>query len=220
MVSMHTLWSRGYAFGWLSLIWLEEPGPAIEGGVLMTRTSLQLKREGSCLLSNNVLCSLFKRLWRHHVWREVKLWSSWRRRRDAMTTAVRGSEIIYKYLCGICRKSVWLPGLLSPEQGGTCVWEKIFLSYRRGVGWAGKWAEEQGHSRTVINELQDRSRSRGNTWGLQLRSLRSTRIDTRWLSHTNLIQITPWACDCFHQIRYSTWCEPVPAPRRLLKDRQ
>lgn len=32
-------------------------------------------------------CSLFKKLWRHHMWRKVKLWTSWRRRRDAMTTA-------------------------------------------------------------------------------------------------------------------------------------
>lgn len=78
---------------------------------------------------------------------------------------VRDSEIIYKYLCDICRKSVWLPGLLSPERGGTCVWEKIFLSYRRGVGWFGKWAEEQGNSRAVINEWQDRSGSCRNTWG-------------------------------------------------------
>lgn len=78
---------------------------------------------------------------------------------------VRGSEIIYKYLCDICRKSVWFPGLLSPEGGGTCVWGKIFPSYRRDVGWAGKWAGEQGNSRAVINELQDRSRSCRNTWG-------------------------------------------------------
>lgn len=32
------------------------------------------------------------------------------------------------------RKLVRLPGLLSPGRGGTCVWEEIFLSYRRGVG--------------------------------------------------------------------------------------
>lgn len=46
----------------------------------------------------------------------------------------------------------------------------------------------------------------GACQGLQLRRLRSAGIDTRWLGHTNLIQIPPRPCDCFHQIRYSTWC--------------
>lgn len=96
---MHILWSHGYAFGCLSLIWVEEPGAAMEGGVLVPRTTVfSWKREGRCLIRNHVLCSLFKRLWGHHMWREVNLWRSpegeggmqWQQQ------GVQGSEILYK----------------------------------------------------------------------------------------------------------------------------
>lgn len=74
---------------WLSFVTLSGEARSSHRGWCVgdQDNSFQLKREGSCLIRNSVLCSLFKRLWRHHVWREVKLWTSWRRRRDAMTTA-------------------------------------------------------------------------------------------------------------------------------------
>lgn len=57
----------------------------------------------------------------------------------------------------------------------------------------------------------------GTCEGLQLRRLRSARIDTRWVSRTNVIQITLWACDYFHQIRYSTWCSACASFARAVE---
>lgn len=76
----------------------------MESGVLMTRTSFQLKREGSCLIRNNVLFSrgygdtMCEGRLSNHLPEGGEM--QWQQQR------VRGSEIFYKYLCDICRKSV------------------------------------------------------------------------------------------------------------------
>lgn len=111
-------------------------------------------------------------------------------------------------------KLVWLTGLLSPGWSDLCVWEKTFPSYRRGVGWVEEMAEEQGYGRTVINELQEGSRSSGNTWRSAAmepllhknwyQMTQAYKSDTdhttdMWLLLQNKIQHMMWACASFTQ---------------------
>ena len=191
----------------------------------MTRTTVFSweEKEVAWLIRNNFLWPLCKRLWRHHVWREAKLWTSWRRRRDVLTTSdflcclqqrVRGSGIVYKACVTYWTAESRMRWLVCLGKDVPELQKRHWLSWGDGGG-AGLWqnCDKWVSYKTGAGAL-------GTHEGLQLWSLRSTRIDTRWLSRTNLIQITLWTCDCFYQIRYSTWCELVPASLTLLKDRQ
>lgn len=152
-----------------------------------------------------------------------KLQISRRRRRDVSPTSnflswptARNKRVrnCLQSLCGLL--DCWV----QDEATGICLWEKMFLGYWSSIGWVGETSEEDSYGRTVTNDLQDRTGMSRHTWGSAALEL---------LLHKNWYQMTqPYKSGTahtmdmwlLHQIRYSTWCELVPASLRLLKDRR
>lgn len=126
------------------------------------------------------------------------------------------SERLRNHLQSLCDLlDCWVRDEVTCVSGKRCSWAP-----GEALGELGRWQRSRAVAGLWYMGYKMGAGALGTCEGLQLWSLHSPRIDTRWLSSTNLIQITLWTRDCFYQIRYSTWCELVPVSLRLLKDRQ